>query len=189
MPPRAFTLIELMAVVLLLGLLAGAVAWSLAENVEAAGRADAVGRVVQADCLARMAARRLGRPSVLRIDLEAQRLWRVTPAPGGPAGPGAETSHPVDVPAGYRIDRVAVADAAATRDAGIVEIAYSTGGRSASYALRLVRADRDETPAGADAPGPWLVVAGLTGHVSLNHDEADVDNLLALLAAGRPDAR
>jgi type II secretory pathway pseudopilin PulG len=191
----AFTLIEVLAIVALLGLLVGATVWLMADDARRASRADALGQIAHADRTARLAAQRLGRPCVLRCDLDAQRLRRVVHDTGEEA-----VSHTVDLPQGFRIARITLPAAPGrsprTRrrqagrdiDAGVVDIAYSTAGRSTSYALRLVfeggrgrRSDKDL--------GGWLVVAGLTGQIMVVQDAEEVDNLFETLARGRPDAR
>lgn len=193
-----FTLIEVMAVVALLGLLAGAVVWSMTDEAKRWSRADAAGQIAHADRRARIAARRLGRPCALRFDLDRQVVYRVTLDVAGTEAPG----HVLALPVGHRIDRIVFARAASStfgpggpaargKDSGVVDVAYSTAGRSASYAVRLVSADRSggrNAPAGSDDGGRWLVFAGLTGQMVLDHDDDEVDNLFAALATGRPDA-
>ncbi len=192
-----FTLIEVMAVVALLGLLAGAVVWSMTDEAKRWSREDAVGRIAHADRRARIAARRLGRPCVLRFDLDRQVVCRVVFDDDGTEMPG----HVLDLPVGHRIDRVVFARAASSalvpggpaargKESGVVDVACSTAGRSASYALRLVSGS-GTAPRGAPAgrgDGRWLVFAGLTGQMVLDCEDDEVDNLFAVLETGRPDA-
>jgi prepilin-type N-terminal cleavage/methylation domain-containing protein len=138
-----FTLIELMAVVALLGLLAGAVAWSLADTVERATRGELRARLMEADRRARQAARRRGAPHRLRLDLAAQHVQRRR---GGEADALARA-----IPAPWTLTRVRVAPGteapgyraarAAPRPGrgGQAEIGISAGGRSPSNALRLAK--------------------------------------------------
>jgi prepilin-type N-terminal cleavage/methylation domain-containing protein len=197
---RAFTLIEVMAVVMILGLLVGATVWLMVDDARRASRADAVGRLAQADRLARLAAKRLGAPCVLRCDLDAQRVRRIVRAEGG----REEVSHAVRLPPGCRIAEITLPEgprrstrarrtrAGRTVDAGAVDIAYSTAGRSPTYALRLVCEDgrgRRTDAEGEEHADGWLVVAGLTGQVMVVQDEEEIDNLFRTLARGRPDAR
>lgn len=192
----AFTLIEVMAVVLLLGLLAGATVWLMADDARRASRAEAMARLAHADRTARLAARRLGRPCVLRCDLAAQRLRRVV----GGAKDEEAVSHAVELPAGYRIARITLPSAPGRSprargvetghdvETGTVDIAYSTAGRSPSYAVRLdFEGDRSRRP--DEDAGRWMVVAGLTGQVMVVQNEKEVDNLFQALAGRRPDAR
>ena len=165
----AFTLIEVMAVIVLLGLMAGAVTWSFARNVRGASRETAMSQVMRADRMARLAARRFGRPCVLRIDIGAQRVWRVVEV-----GSRIEKSPATSV-SGCRLDRIAIAGAVA--DSGIVDVPYSTAGHSASYGIRLVRQDWRG----------WLIFCGLTGQATVIENEQEAQNLLSL-AGARPDA-
>jgi prepilin-type N-terminal cleavage/methylation domain-containing protein len=178
----AFTLIEVMAVVALLALAAGAVTWSFVDEVRRSSRTAACNQIMRADRMARLAGQRLGRQCVLRFDLAGQRVFRVLKGEGC-----QEDSHAVRLSSGCRLDRLTVADdsargaangSATPADSGVVDIAYSTGGRSASYAVRLT---------GKDWSG-WLVFAGLTGQVTLIEHEEEVQNLFTLLASGRADA-
>jgi prepilin-type N-terminal cleavage/methylation domain-containing protein len=178
----AFTLIEVMAVVALLALAAGAVTWSFADEVRRSSKTTALNQIMRADCMARLAGQRLGRPCVLRFDLARQRVFRVVKGEEY-----AEDSHAVRLSSGCRVDRVTVADesagdATATRvasaDSGVVDVAYSTSGRSVTYAVRLTRKDWSG----------WLVFAGLTGQVTLIEHEDEIQNLFSLLASGRVDA-
>ncbi len=185
---RAFTLIEVTAVVALLAQTAGAVAWSMTEDARDAARADAVGQLAHADRLARLTAQRLGRPCLLRFDLDRRLVLRVVAGESEPRGGAAGRM----LPPGWRVDRVVVprggalpgrvsGDAAPVRaDAGVVDVACSTGGRSASYAVALAGPDEGRRQ--------WIMVSGLTGQVTPVNDQEEIDNLVALLAGDRPDA-
>jgi prepilin-type N-terminal cleavage/methylation domain-containing protein len=189
---RAFTLIEVMAVVLILGILATATIFSLAEQVPAARRNDVLDRLAHEDALARLAVRRTGAPATLRIDLGDQQLWRVDEA----ASEG-QASHSWRLPRGYRLDQVlrpvtsegGTSSAALSRiDTGTADVLFNTLGCSDTYALHLI------CPGGNPESGPnedslWLVFAGLTGQkMTLKHED-EVHNLLAALGTPRPDAR
>lgn len=169
----AFTLIEVLAVVTILALVAGATIWSLAADVRRGTCADAIGRVAWADRTARLAARRLGRPCGLRFDLDARRLWRIE-------DDGLRTTHEVALPGGYHIDRLIIAATGGAADYGAIDVAYSIAGRSTDYAVHLTSRD------GSD--GTWIVISGLTGQVTSDLHENEVHNLFTALAAGRPDA-
>jgi prepilin-type N-terminal cleavage/methylation domain-containing protein len=190
---RAFTLIEVLAVVALMGLLAGATVWSLAEDVRRSSHAEIVGRIINADHAARLAGQRLGEPCSLLFDLRTQSVRRVI---GNEEG-GRQTRTVLKLPPGYRIDCIVLPAApgasrgpVVVQDSGEARIPFSTGGRSAAYALRLV--SRDDSP-GGNADGKvrqeWLVFAGLTGQMTVGLDDDQVNNLFVALEKGaRPDA-
>ncbi len=179
-----FTLLEMMAVVVLLGLLAGAVGWSMAQDARRAARTDAVGQIGHADRLARLAAQRFGRPCVLRIDLREQTLRRIEYGPN--AQP--EAAHTVTLSKSQRIAEVLVGRSTARLGnasrppavtSGAVDVAYSRDGRSASYAIRLASGGTQQ----------WLIVSGLTGQITIEEYGKDIHNLLRPGATRRPDAR
>jgi prepilin-type N-terminal cleavage/methylation domain-containing protein len=193
---KAFTLIEVMAVVLLLGLLATAVVLSMADEVQLARRTDVIDRLSHEDRLARLAARRTGSASVLRFDLDRQRLWRVDYVANE-----ERLTHSWSLPDAYRIeqvlrpgagsaDAVGRIQAAAETTSGIVDVTFSTDGYSETYALRLVHKTGSErrTAGLQDVETIWLVFAGLTGQWTLIQNEDEVNNLFGMLAAPRPDA-
>jgi len=179
----AFTLIEVMAVVALLGLIAGATAWSLADDAQRYALQDVVDRLSHADRMTRMASRRLGEPCRLRFDLDTQQVRRI--------GKNEHASHTLNIPAGFRIDRIvtphivddvgrATRSGISKRETGRIDIAFSTGGHSISYAVRVIGE--------ADNQGTWLVVSGLSGQLTLDHEQDEIENLFAQLASSGPDA-
>lgn len=178
MGARAFTLVEVVLVVALLGLLVGATTLSLARTAQRGSWEHAVGRVADADRMARLTAQRLGEPCVLAIDLDGHRMRRQIGAERG----DQTASHAVELPAGVRIDQVLVCSqrGVGRTDSGTAEVAFSTGGRSASYAVKLTTGNDDTTQ--------WLVVLGLTGQVITDIDENMVDQLFSALSTGRLNA-
>ena len=181
---RGFTLIEVMAVVLLMGVVAGVGAWALVDEAQRSLGDKAIGQIIHADGMARLAGRRLGKVNVLRFDFDKQELSRVT----FHDELRESVTHSLKMPSGHRIDRIIIpqisylANASQNNtfsemDSGVLEIAYSTEGRSVSYAVKLVS---------KDCQG-WLIFAGLTGQVTLNNDESKIENLFARLTTGRSD--
>ena len=201
----AFTFIEVMAVVLLLGLLSAATVWSLAGDVRRGSRRGALQQVLQAERLVRLAARRTGQPTVLQVDLNRSELRRMERQDGElrAAGPTVRFS----TARGVRLDRMMVSgeslwleeDSGRRRvqavHSGVMEVAYSTQGRSETFALRLAW-DAEVMSPGFESEadvfrgdGVWMVFAGVTGQVTLLHDEREVQNLFAWLESGGLDAR
>lgn len=194
-----FTLIEVMAVVALIGLMAAAAAWSIADDAQRATHADVVDRLKHSDRMARAAARRLG-PSTLNIDLDRQRVWVVSP---GERQGKTESAHSLAMPTGYRIEEVSWVDATPVtlgksrkRDrinesAGRVEIAISPEGFSRSYVIQISgpKVFDEDTPARSDErQNTWLVFAGMTGTAMEEDDEEQVESIFELLASTRSDA-
>ncbi len=179
-----FTLIEVMAVVMLLGLLAGATIWLMTRQARQSQQDLAVIRITGADRDARLAARRTRPQCLLRFDLDRQEIYRLRRDPAG-----RETrTHRVSFPAGFRVARVLIAEAETAgpstsfrrgESTGLVEIPFSPAGRSPTYAVAL-ESEHNRT---------WLIVSGLTGQTSLEENDKTVENLFATLATGRPDAR
>jgi prepilin-type N-terminal cleavage/methylation domain-containing protein len=183
MQRRGFTLIEVIAVVVLLGILAGSSVWLMTRQVRRGSRAGAIGQMSYADRMTRLASSRIGRRCILRFDLGRQEIVRYD----GPAARNKiQHGQGVQMPAGFRIDRIlrrgpgagGARGALDVRSSGVVDIEYSPSGRSESYALRL--------QAGEEAF--WIAFSGLTGQLTPLENEQEVDNLFALLATGRPDA-
>lgn len=197
MRSTAFTLVELMAVVALMGLLATAVAWSMAQDTRRATLDGVIARVAQADALARIAARRGGIGQTLRFELDAGRIQRFTLDGGAAVAAGPR----VNIPDGYRLDGVIVgpgvtapgAPAPLPVEYGRVEVNFGSDGLAPTYALRLrfqplEPSPRPEPSAFANNGTLWLVFAGLTGQVTLIDDTQQIDNLFAALAGAGTDA-
>jgi type II secretory pathway pseudopilin PulG len=169
----AFTLVELTATLLLAALLATAVAASLKGVRRGAALDDAVSAWKAYDEAARAGARATGRPTRLRVDVDAGRVARVDDADGSPRG------SPLDLPPGpegVRVERVMTAadDPGVGRgaSAGTIEVPVSARGLGPSYAVLL---------AGPGGRRQWLVFAGLTGEPRTVSDERDVVETFRLL--------
>lgn len=160
-----FTLIEVIAVLVIVALLSGLAATVVLRTRQKVSRESVVERVVAYERAARAFAKRHGEP--LRLVFTEETLEQ--------AFADEETQTPpmptLRVPKGYELQLL--------RPDGMEEdeaIEVSAEGRSRTYALRL----RSESEADR-----WVVFAGLTGEPRVIEDEAEVDSILAVLSAPR----
>jgi prepilin-type N-terminal cleavage/methylation domain-containing protein len=166
---RAFTIIELLAVLVLMALLAGSAVYAFGFELRSARLADASGQIRDLDQMTRRLASGTGAPTSMVIQPYKGRLFR--------RDLSGRTSQPVALSRRIRIDRVLVAGHEATRSD--VRIDFMKDGSSSSYALRL--SAPDQTPR-------WIVVAGLGGEVTQTSDDKQVEHIFAVLArAARND--
>ena len=176
---RGLTLIEVMAVVMLLGLLAAATAWSLAEDVRRTTGENVIAQIAHADHLARLAAMQFGQSTTLRFDLDTHTIHRIDTTQ-------STRTHTLNIPPPHRIERMFIQTAndktpettLSRRESGIIEIPYSPDGRSTTYAINLTSLDESK----------WMLIAGLTGRLTELTDEHQVNNLFTYLTetTGRP---
>jgi prepilin-type N-terminal cleavage/methylation domain-containing protein len=166
----AFTLVELLAVIVLIGLMIGATSWTLAWYAKSSSRENAVNQIARADNLARIASRRLGQPCGLRLDISSQSIR------GFSAGSSHGFQSTTTNVSGCKMDKILIAGEPA--DANSVQVPISTAGLSPSYAIRLTQ--KDQTG--------WLVFSGLTGQPTWIENEHESQNLQYLLNA-RHDPR
>lgn len=176
-----FTLVEVMAVAVVMALLAGAAALTFTGPLRRATAREAVDRIASFDESCRRYATRFDRDAEMVFSLAdgTMALRLVGAARGGP--------QPARLPSGVRFNRVRVAGERGRNAAfGEVSVPCSSLGTGVTYAVEL-------TGPGFDR---WLVVAGLGGGVTEVSDEREVDRILAALArpsdpgdAPRDDAR
>lgn len=160
----AFTLIEIMMAVLLMALLASAAALSFSEPLRSARAKDAIEMVRFFDEASRQSARRFGRPVRTSFDLASEKISRYI---------GEQMSYETALPHGCRIRQIRTAARRAAE--GEFEIPCSPRGITRTYGVHL-------TGSGVDT---WMLIAGLTGEVSLIKDEAQLDAIFAATATRR----
>ncbi len=183
-----FTLIEVLVVVVVMGLLAGAAVLTLSRSARAATVADGVRRLAPLDELTRAAARRSGRR--MAVVLSVGERTDGVPAARETDEASRETGTFTRLPPDVRIeevwlwphgDRGAAGRTYPDRHSdGEVTIHCSPDGWTPTYAVRLV----DER-AHAER---WLVVAGLTGQVTEANDQRQVATIFDTLGNGRAAA-
>src|SRR3954453_11891082 len=162
----AFTLVETMVAVIIVGLLAGAVTWSFRAPLRRARMAEAIEQVKYLDASSRAFARRFGRNVDVVYDVSEGTLERRENA-------RAEASFHAAIASPFRIE--AVRTRVRTEGYGEAAIAVSPLGISQTYAVKL---------AGPEAQR-WVVVTGLGGEILTLADDAQVEAIFAKIAPGR----
>jgi prepilin-type N-terminal cleavage/methylation domain-containing protein len=167
---RAFSLVELIVVLLVLAIVAGVVAVSARGPLRKVGIERTVDEVVAFDQLTRQFARQQDRALKLLVDLSAGEFKRTDEEGRDVLG------EPLRLAPGYRVARLRLAgqDIAS----GQVAISCSALGLTPTYAVLL------EGPGGRRQ---WVLVAGLSGQIVGTSDDEQVQDILALLEA-RPYA-
>lgn len=155
-----FTLLELMAVLVIIAILSGAVVLTMAGRLRSARMADVVAKLQDLDRWTRYDARRFARPANLAFDFER----------GVACRDAGQRSRIVTLPPGYSL--VGLRDSRGMFRGGETQIECSADGRTNSYALAIAGPDHSEA---------WIVFAGLTGERTLAKDEAEVDAIFASL--------
>ncbi len=146
----------------ILALLSAAVVISFRKPLDRVRAFDAIEQIRQIDSSARLASKRIGRPTEISIDMADQSLaWRER-------GHSADAAFKTTFPSPMRIEEVRTASA--RRESGEITIECSNLGLSQTYAVKIT---------GGDSPERWVVVTGLAGQIRTVRDEADVDFILA----------
>lgn len=174
----AFTLIELVAVMLILALLIGAATLALGGVRREAEMSDVIDRLRAADETARRQAHRLDEPAELVFDLRRNRIEhsRGRDRRGG-RGDGHWT-----LPRGFSLERAWIEGHGSSSHQ--IAVGFSSLGHSPSYAL-AVRGP--SPPEGDGRPRRLLLWAGLSGQMKEPEDESQLETILQSLGAG-PDA-
>ena len=147
---RAFTLIELLGVMLVMALLATVAVMSFATPIRAARARAAVEMIRSFDRSTRELALRGGTPLRMKFDADEGTLTRSR---------GGSAIYSATLPSGFRIAEMR----------GGATIDCSALGLTRSYALRITGEHFDQ----------WLIVAGLSGQITATSDERTVINILA----------
>jgi len=168
-PACGFTLVELLAVLILSGLLAAAVSVSFAGAKQAMQLEDAVARVLSVDQTARQFARRWDRPMRIVFQLDSGSVASV-PASGGSRLQSPVSGLSADLPGGFRLQTLLLADHSITT--GEFSLACSSDGVTPSYAFTVVGPkDQHQT----------VLVAGLSGQTTILQDEKEASQILEKL--------
>jgi prepilin-type N-terminal cleavage/methylation domain-containing protein len=172
----AFTLVEILLVLLVLGLLTGAAVARLTPMLRRAALADVQQRIEHLDQLARAHARQSGIGTKIVHDQDRSIAFYV------------DTDSEVDGPSLVRHGAIElggcrIAEVRSTRSdqttRGTATVECSTAGYTRTYALRLAAEGQQDR---------WLVFAGLTGIAEVVDDPREFEATWATLAGGH-DAR
>jgi len=167
---RAFTLIELIAVLLIISLVSAVIIVKVDGPLNTVGMRDAVDQLAGYDRLTRSYCRELDKPAHLVVDLDTGELKRTD------ADNDELRGESLVVGRNYRISRVLIGEEDV--ELGSVAVPVSRQGLSPSYALLL------EGPGGRRK---WLLVSGLTGLLVQIDNDSEVRDALATTRE-RPDA-
>ncbi|MBI1368403.1 MAG: prepilin-type N-terminal cleavage/methylation domain-containing protein [Planctomycetes bacterium] len=161
---RAFSLIEVMTVLVIIAITAAAVMMRPMGWFTAAKLDDAIGRVTFMDQMTRQAARRSGKAFEVTFDLREGAIERRE------IGEGAISagSHRVALPDGYVMRKVIV------NGDNAVTVRYTSDGDADSFAIEI---------AGSDGISTWVLIAGLSGQVTRMAHEQEVTHVLASLTS------
>jgi prepilin-type N-terminal cleavage/methylation domain-containing protein len=166
----AFTLIELMAVLVLVGLVSATAMLRFGATTHKAQFEWSLERVMATDRLLRTHCVTSGQPGRLEFEIGAGRLERVF-------GARQAGSSAVELGARMRITRFLAAQRHV--ETGKVEVAYDPYGHSETFAVEI------EGPGDQSA---WILFAGLTGQTRRFEDRRDVERILETIRPASPDA-
>jgi len=157
-PRCGFTLIELIAVVILIGLMAATTGYVISGQIDQSRLNEAIDRVIQADQKERTMARLSPTPGSLRLDQSGRRLLFQA------------SSRVLNLGSSIRISNTVLAGSSQPAS----EVIFSQSGQSPTYAVQL-RSNR-----GAST---WVLFVGSTGQ-ALIRSEPDQIRLLMAMGAG-----
>lgn len=163
----AFTLLETLAALLILGLLASAITLSFRAPLNRAKGTQAIEQVRFADTAARAHARKFARPAELTIDFDDNTLSRHDPATGDPISQ-------TQIPAPWRIAELRTAHN--SHDTARHTIRFSSSGLTQSYAIKL-SGPRDQSR--------WVLFAGLSPDSTIDLDDEQIQSILAAASPRR----
>lgn len=165
---RGFSLIEMLAVLLILALIAGTVAISLGGAAQRARLEDAVSRFTHYERSTRERAQAQGESLQLVFELKTGRVERVT------ENSQKVNGRPLDLPQGFEIQQMW------TREERILDgevgMLYGSNGCTASYAVMI---------SGLDGQATWIVVAGLSGQFLEADNVEEVQAILGTVSDQR----
>lgn len=160
-----------MVVILIVGLLTGAVSWSLHDTHRQATLVDVIDRLRHTDQTARLYAQRFARPAALRYDLNEQAVIKVI---------GSEDSMMRKTyrwPGQFGLTMVIRRNTETRTGEHVIQ--YTPDGHSPTYALQLE---------GPEQHRIWALVTGPTGQWVVIDDELEIADIIQLLQPTSHDA-
>ena len=165
---NGFTLIELVAVIAILALVAAMVVISVRKPLRVATLEDSVSQLRLLDQQVRTLSRRFDRRQELTFHLNTGRV-HIAETDGGQSDRERVLGGTVDrVMMGRRV-----------HDYGDVSIRYDAAGRTPTFAVRVSVSDDVRR---------WLLFAGITGQVTEHEYESEVRTILDFLSQRKPSA-
>lgn len=168
---RAFTLIEMIVVLAIMGMLAAVVVVSLRGPLQAGRLQSACEQIVMVDRQLRQRNVKNDRPLEMTIDLKTSELKTIDLEGSDTLARSVKFGHSI------RIDRFVSADRQA--DYGLVSVRYGKQGQSPTYAVRI---------SSGSGLHQWLLFAGLTGKVYWIENEEEIQSTIRLLTRERVHA-
>ena len=170
-PRRAFTLIELLAVIVLLGIISTAAALTFRSSLQAANSTEAINQARYLDSTARQRAQRFNQPVELIFDVTNGTISRREGSKRN------DESFTASLPRGFSIDQINIAGNSIFN--GAATINCSSTGLTPSYAVHLIGPNFDQ----------WLLFAGLSGQITFIRDEETIQDILAPTRRGASPGR
>lgn len=175
---RGFTLIEVAVCLVILGLLTGTAALSLRDRQHNLDLDTWTERFATLDHQTRERAESQGKPWLIVVDFEQQRIWNEA---ANEINRDTD-SYGLSMPGGWELV-TAITQRSDSNHTSTIRgqevFTYATNQVSHSYALGL-RNDNDETL--------WLMTAGGTGQILTTDHEDDIEDIFAALRAASDDA-
>jgi prepilin-type N-terminal cleavage/methylation domain-containing protein len=166
----AFTLIELMAVLVLVGLVSATAMVRFGATTHKAQFEYSLERVMATDRLLRTHSLTCGQPGHLEFEIGTGRLERAF-------GAKRDAASAVELGSPMRVTRFLAARRHAER--GMVEVDYDPYGCTETFAIEI------EGPGDQSA---WILFAGLTGQTRRFEDRRDVEHIFEAIRPAGPDA-
>lgn len=162
-----FTLVEILAVLILIGIIAGATVMTLKDRHSSVTLTGLLDRIEYWDQRTRDAAKNLKLPHALYFDLNKQTIQRASRVPQDTSGPVLQFPHHIrftrllTLPDNYEpVDQ---------------KVHVSAKGYSPSYVIKIEHNRRTG----------WLLIVGLTGHAQWIENEQTLQNILHGLQVAR----